>query len=138
MIPTPYLFFNGTAADALDAYAEILGGEVEARMLMGDGPPEMGVPEERKAWIMHATLKVGEGQIFLSDDWTASAPAMDGSSVMMEFDTAAEARRVFEALCDGGEARMPFEPTFWSAGFGTLTDRFGIRWMIGTSEQPEG
>ncbi len=136
MIPTPYLFFNGTCAEALDAYADILGGTVEARMTMADAPPDMGIPEDRKGWIMHSTLKVGDGQIYLSDDWGANSPPMDGTSVMMEFDTAAEARRVFDRLSEGGAVRMPFEPTFWSAGFGTLTDRFGIRWMVGTSEEP--
>lgn len=27
---------------------------------------------------------------------------------------------------------MPFAETFWSPGFGSLIDRFGIPWMINT------
>jgi PhnB protein len=27
---------------------------------------------------------------------------------------------------------MPFAATFWSPGFGSLIDRFGIPWMINT------
>jgi PhnB protein len=25
---------------------------------------------------------------------------------------------------------MPFQQTFWTSGFGTLTDRFGVPWMV--------
>jgi PhnB protein len=25
---------------------------------------------------------------------------------------------------------MPLQQTFWAAGFGAVTDRFGIRWLI--------
>ena len=30
---------------------------------------------------------------------------------------------------------MPFEKTFWAAGFGMLVDRFGVPWMV-NCEQP--
>ena len=39
-------------------------------------------------------------------------------------------------LADGGEIHMAFEPTFWGAGFGTLRDRFGTRWMVNCDEPP--
>ncbi len=42
----------------------------------------------------------------------------------------AEARRVFEALADGGEVRMPLAETFWSPMFGMCVDRFGTPWMV--------
>ena len=38
--------------------------------------------------------------------------------------------RIFNALGEGGKVGMPFQKTFWAAGFGMLTDRFGIPWMI--------
>jgi len=25
---------------------------------------------------------------------------------------------------------MPFQQTFWTSGFGTLIDRFGVPWMV--------
>jgi PhnB protein len=31
---------------------------------------------------------------------------------------------------------MPFQKTFWSAGFGMLTDRFGTPWMVGGAMTP--
>jgi PhnB protein len=29
---------------------------------------------------------------------------------------------------------MPFQKTFWSSGFGMLTDRFGIPWIVNCPE----
>jgi len=42
----------------------------------------------------------------------------------------ADARRVFAALAEGGEVKMPLGKTFWSPCFGMLTDRFGLGWMV--------
>lgn len=136
MAPTPYLFFTGQCEAALNAYADILGGEIVNTMRMRDGPAEMGVPAERMDWIMHAELKVDDGRIFLSDDFTGQSAAMAGCSVMLEYDTAPEAQAIFDRLADGGTVGMAFEPTFWSAGFGTVTDRFGVNWMVGTAHPP--
>lgn len=48
----------------------------------------------------------------------------------LEPDTRAEADRLFNALAAGGEIDMPLQDMFWGAYFGSLTDRFGIRWMV--------
>jgi len=47
-----------------------------------------------------------------------------------------EGQRVFDALGEGGEVPMPFGPTFFSKGFGVLTDRFGVPWMVDTEGDP--
>ena len=47
-----------------------------------------------------------------------------------------EGERIFQALSDGGTITMPFAKTFWSPGFGMLTDRFGTPWMVNVFEQP--
>jgi PhnB protein len=44
------------------------------------------------------------------------------------------AERAFNALAAGGQVQMPFQKTFWSAGFGMLTDRFGVPWMVNCGE----
>ena len=68
MHPTPYLFFNGNCAEALDVYADVFGAEIDMKLLAAEMPPEYPVPEERKHWIMHASLKIGDGELMLSDD----------------------------------------------------------------------
>ena len=136
MTPTPYLFFNGQCAEAIEAYAEIFGGEIDQRMPASEMPPEFPVPDDRKDWVMHSRIKIGDGFLMASDNLMGETSGMAGSSVMLSFPTADEAKAVFDKLADGGDVEMAWAPTFWSAGFGTLTDRFGINWMIGCDEEP--
>jgi PhnB protein len=48
----------------------------------------------------------------------------------LEPDTRAETDRLFNALSDGAKVDMPLQDMFWGAYFGSLTDKFGIRWMF--------
>lgn len=130
----PYLFFNGQARDAATMYADIFGIDVPEMLTMEGMPADMDIPDERRNWVMHCDMMIGASGIYISDDVRANNPAMEGSSVMVSLPTATEAKRVFDRLAEGGEIRMIWEPSFWSAGFGTLTDKFGIRWMVGTTE----
>ena len=50
-------------------------------------------------------------------------------------DTRAETERLFAELGKGGEIEMPLEDAFWGDYFGTLTDRFGVKWMFSCSEE---
>lgn len=132
MQPIPYLFFPGSCADAMRFYAEVFGSP-EPEIMPFSAMPEdekarmLGVPGEA---VMHAAVRVGDGWIFASDDPSGSTPAMAGASVNVSLPDADAAKRVFDRLAEGGEVRMPLEPTFWTPAFGALTDRFGTRWMI--------
>jgi PhnB protein len=37
---------------------------------------------------------------------------------------------VFAALSDGATIDTPMESNFFSSRFGSLTDRFGVSWMV--------
>ncbi len=135
MTPVPYLFFNGNCAEAIKAYVDIFGGEIVMSMPASDMPPgEMEIPEDRKDLVMHATVRIGDGYIMASDNIMGTSDAMAGCSVNVSLPTVDQSRSAFERLADGGEVTMPFEPTFWDSGFGAVTDRFGIRWMVGTDQ----
>ena len=131
MTPIPYIFFKDSCAEALAHYASVLGAEPPQIMRFSDMPPDaregMDAPADS---VMHAALKVGDGFIYASDDPSGETPAMAGCNVHLSFPDFEAGKAAFEALAEGGEVRMPFEPVFWSPGFGALTDRFGIRWMI--------
>jgi len=55
---------------------------------------------------------------------------MHGFTVALVYDNVPDAKRVFDALAEGGKVTMPWGKTFWAEGFGMLTDRFGTPWMI--------
>lgn len=132
MQPVPYLFFPGTCEEAFTFYGKVFG-TTPAFMRVKGSPMESQMPPEAIDTIMHAALKIGEGEINGSDDVSANpSPPMAGCNVMVSGPDVATSRRYFDALSEGGEVRMPFEPQFWSPGFGAFTDRFGTRWMIST------
>ena len=128
---SPYLFFNGNCADAFRFYEKALGGKIEALMKAGEAPPNDDGPRMPPDSIMHACLKVGDMLLMGSDDPVSYAKPR-GVHVSVAVGSVDEGKRLYAALSEGGEASMPFSPTFWSPGFGMLTDKFGIPWMINT------
>jgi PhnB protein len=55
---------------------------------------------------------------------------MKGITLSLSYDTAEQARPVFEALAEGGKVSMTFQPWFWADGFGMAVDRFGTPWIV--------
>jgi PhnB protein len=53
-----------------------------------------------------------------------------GFSVSLVVHDPEEADRLFHALAENGQVRMPIQQTFWAVRFGMLVDQFGIPWMV--------
>ena len=125
----PYLMFGGNCREAFTRYREIFGGDLML-MPMSEAPEGVPVPEGAGDQIMHAALTF-DGVVLLGEAWTPweFQPAR-GMAVNSSVDDGAAARRVFEALCEGGQVTMPMAETFWSPAFGMCTDRFGTPWMV--------
>jgi len=134
MKPIPYLTFPGTCMAAMTYYAEIFDGTIELTMKASD-MPDFPVPDDKKDWMAHMTLKIGDGELLASDALMGDAAPMAGCSVLIDLPTAAQGRAVFERMAQDGAVQMPYQATFWSPGFGQLTDKFGIHWMISTDEE---
>ncbi|MBK6613869.1 VOC family protein [Ottowia sp.] len=144
----PYLNFDGNCAEAMAFYAKLFGGQIVHQMTFGEMPASEGMPplpDALKSCLMHAHLQIGAQTLMGSD----ALPAMPGQSdacgggyqkpqglwVSISVDTVAEGQRVFDGLAEGGQATMPFTQTFWSPGFGMVTDRFGTPWMVNVATQ---
>jgi len=125
----PYLYFGGDCRAAMELYREALGGEIVTMMTYGEGPPGMVGPEWQDR-ILHATLKIGDEELLGSDAPPGRYQAPAGFDVTIALDDLDEAKRIFGALSAGGTVTMAMQETFWTRGFGMLTDRFGVRWMI--------
>ena len=93
--------------------------------------PEQGAALPRAARrIMHASLKVGQSIVMMSDGRCSGQPSFSGISLSLLVADKAEAQRAFAVLADGGQPFMPLTETFFSPQFGMLTDRFGLTWMV--------
>lgn len=126
----PYLMFSDQCAAAFRFYAELLGGEIIALQTHGESPVANEVPPDWHPLVIHARLKIGDQVLMGSDSPPEYREKAQGMYVSLQLDALAEARRVFDALAKGGVIKMPFEKTFWAAGFGMLVDRFGTPWMV--------
>ncbi|MCR8956741.1 VOC family protein [Variovorax sp. S2] len=126
-----YLTFNGNAAEALAFYAKALGGKVIFSMTFGESPMGAETPGAYKGKIMHATLEARGHQLMASDMPPGMAfEGYKGFSLSVQGDNVDEGKKLFEALAEGGEVTMPYGPQFWAVGFGMLTDKFGVSWMV--------
>lgn len=139
------LSFQGQCREAFEFYARVLGGRITAAMTYADAPPDMPITDEKyKNWLMHCWLEVGDQALMGADMDKEWAPNVDkpknGFDVTLHTTDEAEARRWYDALAEGGRAVMPFQATFWSPGFGSLVDKFGVPWMVNTipDEAPAG
>jgi PhnB protein len=70
-----------------------------------------------------------------SDDPTGDGAGVKGAALNLTLADAAEARRIFEELLDGGQVEMPLGETFWSPLFGSGVDRFGVTWMVNVAAE---
>jgi PhnB protein len=133
----PYLFYGGNCRQAFTRYQEIFGGEL-ILLPMKDMPSEQPVPAAQGDLIIHAALKVDDALLMGSDDPTTdSFGPVQGMQVNYSTADVGEAKRVFEALADGGQVTQPATETFFSPLFGMCVDRFGTPWMVSAEAPPE-
>lgn len=128
----PYLSFDGNCADAMRFYERVLEGKLVAMMRLADSPMAAKVPRESWHRIMHARLSLPGGATLYAGDAMGQVPyqGMQGVSITLNYDTVAEAEKIFERLADGGKVSMAMTPTFWAKSFGMVTDQYGTPWIV--------
>ena len=148
--PVIHLNFRGDARAALEFYATAFGGQSFARTYGEFGMPA-GLPD---------TDKVVFGQVIAPNGFTVMAydiPGQDagpatGSThrengttvtdqsffIALNAETLDEATGYWAALEDGSTVVEPLAASAWSAGFGMLTDRFGVTWLFNVVADDQG
>ncbi len=135
MIVAPFLGFDGDCREAMTWYAELFGAGEPTLMTYAEAPPGGEMPGMSADKVMYADVRIGGSMLMGADSPEGRHAEAQGIMVMVDPPDAAEGRRLFDALAEGGEVTMPFEKTFWSSGFGMCRDRFGTPWIV--SSQPE-
>ncbi|MDN8612155.1 VOC family protein [Variovorax ginsengisoli] len=128
-----YLFFEGRCEEALEFYRKAVGAQVTMLMRFKESPdpiPADKVPPGSEDKVMHASFNIGETMLMASDGFAKGQPTFKGFALSLNAADQAEARRLFDALGEGGQVQMPLGKTFWSPAFGMVEDRFGILWMV--------
>ena len=133
MAVTPYLTFEGRCEEAIEFYKKALGAEVGMMMRFKEAPeqpPPGMLPPGSDNKIMHACLRINGAEVMASDGNAKGKPKFEGFSLSLNAKDEAQAERMFAALSDGGEVRMPLGKTFFAKRFGMVADRIGVGWMI--------
>ena len=131
-----YLTFDGDCAQAFDFYQNVFGGEFSWRATLGESPMKDQMPADVHDRMMHVSLPLGDNLELMGCDTNPvmhKKPLVKGNNkqISLSPETKAEADRLFAALtADGGSPDQPLEQMFWGSYFGSLTDRFGVKWMI--------
>lgn len=126
----PYLFFDGRCDEAIEFYKRTLGAEVEMVMRFKECPAQDQVPPGSQEKVMHGSLLIRGSRVMLSDGNCAGKANFQGFSLSLTAKDPDDAARLFKGLSEGGKVQMPLGKTFFSPSFGTVTDRFGVGWMV--------
>lgn len=125
---TPYLAFNGKTKDAMKFYQSVLGGDLTMQTFGESGVP---VAPEDKDKIMHALLR-NDTLTFMASDGTKDHVVHMGNNISMSIVGSDEKllTKYFNGLSKGGKITMKLEKQFWGDVFGSVTDKFGVNWMV--------
>lgn len=135
-----YLNFDDKAEAAMRFYERVLGGRLTEIHRFGSMPKQDGfaLTPEQEALVMHVGLELPDGQMIMASDMIEGMGPrrVEGNNVFMSVhpDSRQEADRIFTELAQGGTITMPIADQFWGDYFGSLTDRFGINWMVNYSD----
>ena len=115
------------AAKAIEFYTKAFGAVERSRHKMPDGS------------IMHASLKLGQGHLFLNDefkDWGTLSPQSVGGTPVYLMIYVENVDETFKRALDlGAETKMAVSDTFWGDRYGMLVDPFGHHWEIATHKE---
>ncbi len=133
---SPHLCFDGQCKAAFLRYQQLFGGVITTMLSYGEAPTAANILPEWHSRILHASLSFGDFELTGVDMLPSTYANPQGFFVTLTIADFIEAERIFRSLAEDGETRVPFERTFWSEGFGVLTDRFGIPWEINCALTP--
>src|SRR5690606_4575701 len=135
------LNFPGTARDALGFYQSVFGGHTHLTTYGELGMPKDAPDADR---IVFGGLTTEDGFRVMAYDIPGRTEGFarttrrehgttitdQPSFVSVRADSLEEAAGYWANLAAGAEVIEPLAASAWSAGFGMLTDRFGVTWII--------
>lgn len=142
---TTHLNFRGTARQALEFYRSVFGGEVTVATY-----GQFGMPEEVPGFdkVVFGQLSSPAGIRLMAydipghDDPDAATTAgstrrENGTTITdrtffqsLQAGSLEELQQYWDGLAEGAAVVEPLAASAWSAGFGMLTDRFGVTWVL--------
>ncbi|HUQ57024.1 VOC family protein [Lentzea sp.] len=139
-----HLNFRGQARDALEFYRSVFGGQLNV-VTYGDFGMPAEVPGAGNVVFGEVVAENGF-RVMAYDVPGADRPLATGEPttrrengttiteepffLSVSGESADEITPVWKGLADGATVVEEFGPSQFSAGFGMLTDRFGVTWVV--------
>lgn len=139
-----YLNFFRNTEEAFNYYKSVFGTEFSGGGIarFKDIPAQEGMPplaKEDENLVMHIELPILDGHVLMGTDAPESMGFVvnegNNYNIMLEPDTKAETKILFDALSKDGKVTMELQVMFWGAYYGSCTDKFGIQWMFNCNEK---
>lgn len=141
---TTHLNFRGTARQALNFYCSVFGGEITLATYGDVGMPADAPGADR---VVFGQVENADGFRLMAYDIPGAQddPAVTAGSTSREHgmtitdrtffqslraDSLDELTGYWDALAVGATIVEPLAASAWSRGFGMLTDRFGVTWVL--------
>ncbi|WFE55903.1 VOC family protein [Micromonospora sp. WMMD712] len=140
---TTHLNFRGDARAALEFYRSVFGGHLTV-VAYGDFGMPRDLPDADK--VVFGQVTADNGFRIMAYDVPGGAPAVaaraattrdNGTTltgepffVSVRGDSADEVGALWDRLADGAQVIETYGPSPWAPGFGMLTDRFGVTWIL--------
>jgi PhnB protein len=149
---TTHLNFRGDAKAALDFYASVFAGQVTVATYADFGMPKDAAGADR---VVFGRVENEAGFRLMAYDIPGESGGSAGSTgstrrehgltmtdqscfVSVRGESLDEVERYWNALADGATVVEPLAASPWSPGFGMLTDRYGVTWVIDVASANDG
>lgn len=140
---TIHLNFRGAAREALEFYQSVFGGHLIVATYADMGMPADAPGADR---VVFGQLESADGFRLMAYDIPGQdAGGMDGGTTSrtngvtltdrtffqsVRGQSIDEMTVIWERLAVGADIIEPLAASAWSPGFGMLTDRFGVTWVV--------
>lgn len=126
---SPYIFFRGNCEEAMNFYKSVFGGKLDI-VRYEDAPNDFEGKAEMSGKIMNCALTTDGGFVIMASDAQHASETTKKVELCLSGSDEQGLRKVFDGLAEGGKVKYPLKKEFWGDTFGTLSDRFGVDWMM--------
>lgn len=136
---SPWINFNGNAEEAFTFYKSVFGGEFTKVLRPKDlAGPEFPVAEKDEHKIMQIVLPINGENLLIGNDVPEFLGKVNEhenrSKIHVGVRSKDEALRIFNGLSMGGEVEAPMATSPWGTFFGMFRDKYGIEWIIESTQ----
>lgn len=128
---SPTIHFSGNCNEAITFYEKVFNATDKKVEFYRDAPPNSGfsVTDDMKDLVMHSSMTIC-GTSFNFSDTREKTIAGNMVCFNVFFQTADEVCSAFSKLKEGGNVIVELGPQFFSNMYGSVVDKFNIKWQL--------